>query len=322
MMNIKKISIMILIFSMVICREIEFQEIPLSGLITDKKQEISGLEWYKDNLVLLPENLNGYLYMIPKESINNQLKTSKPVPIEPRKILFNTADYKKIIPGFEGFEAIAFKNEFVAITIEAKEDELMRGFYAWGTINPESFEIIIPEDNLIELPVPVQVKNFTFESLLIYDDKVIVFFEANGINIRKEVWQYSVSIADQKIDKIHQPSIEYRINDVTKLDKFNKFWAINYLWSGDRKLLKPENDLVFENHHKGLTHSKIDGVERLIQFQIDNGEIKMTNRAPIQLVLNEKESRNWEGIVRMDKRGFLIATDKYPRMILAFVSLN
>jgi hypothetical protein len=63
-------------------------------------------------------------------------------------------------------------------------------------------------------------------------------------------------------------------------------------------------------------------VERLVEFQIDNGQIKMTNRSPIQLVLKEKESRNWEGIVRMDKRGFLIATDKYPRMILGFVPLN
>ena len=168
----------------------------------------------------------------------------------------------------------------------------------------------------------MQVKNFTFESLLIYNDKAIVFFEANGTNIRQEGWQYTVSLTDQKIDKIYQPIIEYRINDVTRLDRFNKFWAINYLWSGDRKLLKPENDLVFKNHRKGSTHSKIDGVERFIELQINNGRIEMTNRAPIQLQLSEKESRNWECIVRMDKRGFLVATDKYPRMILAFVPIN
>ena len=106
------------------------------------------------------------------------------------------------------------------------------------------------------------------------------------------------------------------------MDRFKKFWAINYLWSGDRKLLKPSNDVVFENHRKGFSHSKIDGVERLIEFQIKNGQIEMTDRPPIQIVLKKKESRNWEGIVRMDKRGFLIATDKYPRMILGFVPLN
>jgi hypothetical protein len=317
-----KIIKIILFLSLGYCREVEFKEIQLTGLITDKGQEISGLEWYQDNLVLLPENLGGFVYMIPKERIKKQLRTSKPESIEPRQVSFKTADYSKIIPGFQGFEAIAFKNEFVAITLEAKSDKKMHGYYAWGTIDPESFEIKIPEKNLFELPVPVQVKNFTFESLLIHEDKAIVYFEANGRNLRENAWQYTVSLADQKVDKIKHPFIEYRINDVTRLDRFKKFWAINYLWSGDRKLLKPSNDVVFENHRKGFSHSKIDGVERLIEFQIKNGKIEMTDRPPIQIVLKKKESRNWEGIVRMDKRGFLIATDKYPRMILAFVPLN
>ena len=40
---------------------------------------------------------------------------------------------------------------------------------------------------------------------------------------------------------------------------------------------------------------------------------------PIQIELDEKASRNWEGIVRLDDRGFLVATDKYPEMILGFI---
>ena len=38
-----KIIKIILFLSLGICREVEFREIQLSGLITDKKQEISGL---------------------------------------------------------------------------------------------------------------------------------------------------------------------------------------------------------------------------------------------------------------------------------------
>ena len=202
-----KIIKIILFLSLGICREVEFKEIQLSGLITDKKQEISGLEWYQDNLVLLPENLGGFVYMIPKERIKKQLRSSKPEPLEPRQVSFKTADYSKIIPGFQGFEAIAFKNEFVAITLEAKNDKEMHGYYAWGTINPESFEIMIPEKNLLELPVPVQVKNFTFESLLIHEEKAIVYFEANGRNLRENAWQYTISLADQKVEKIDHPSL-------------------------------------------------------------------------------------------------------------------
>ena len=88
-----KIIKIILFLSLGICREVEFKEIQLTGLITDKGQEISGLEWYQDNLVLLPENLGGFVYMIPKESIKKQLRASKPEPIEPRQVSFKTADY-------------------------------------------------------------------------------------------------------------------------------------------------------------------------------------------------------------------------------------
>ncbi|GIS56929.1 MAG: hypothetical protein CM1200mP1_08670 [Candidatus Neomarinimicrobiota bacterium] len=46
--------------------------------------------------------------------------------------------------------------------------------------------------------------------------------------------------------------------------------------------------------------------------------IYKTNSPPIQLELN-KNSRNWEGLVRMDKKGFLMIVDEHPRTILAFV---
>ena len=42
------------------------QEIELEGIITNPKQEISGMDWYNDNLFLLPENLGGYLFMVKK----------------------------------------------------------------------------------------------------------------------------------------------------------------------------------------------------------------------------------------------------------------
>ena len=44
----------------------------------------------------------------------------------------------------------------------------------------------------------------------------------------------------------------------------------------------------------------------------------LTDKKPIQLKL-DKKSRNWEGIVQLEDEGFLIATDKYPKMILAFL---
>ena len=34
--------------SLILCGEVKVQEIKLSGLITDKEQEISGMDWFQD----------------------------------------------------------------------------------------------------------------------------------------------------------------------------------------------------------------------------------------------------------------------------------
>jgi hypothetical protein len=42
---------------------------------------------------------------------------------------------------------------------------------------------------------------------------------------------------------------------------------------------------------------------------------------PIQMELTSDDARNWEGLVRLDERGFLIMTDKFPETILGFVTM-
>ena len=53
------------------------QEIELEGIITNPKQEISGMDWYNDNLFLLPENLGGYLFMVTKNEIQKNAHPHK-----------------------------------------------------------------------------------------------------------------------------------------------------------------------------------------------------------------------------------------------------
>ena len=60
------------------------QEIKLKGLITNPKQEISGMDWFNDKLFFLPENLGGYLFMSTKNEIHEQI-TSKKGYLEPKK---------------------------------------------------------------------------------------------------------------------------------------------------------------------------------------------------------------------------------------------
>ena len=291
------------------------QEIELEGKITNPKQEISGMDWYNDNLFLLPENLGGYLFMVTKNEIEKQL-SSKKGSIQPKKIIFNTPDYSKSIPGFDGFEAITFNGNSVYVSIEADQNDMMVGYIAWGNINPNSYEINILEKDIQKINTPIQIDNLSYESIISHKNNLLLLYEANGVNLRKKPYQLSISLNDFSLKKIKGPNIEYRITDATKVEK-NKFWAINYYWPGDKKNLRPGVDKLGKNKKVNSEQT----VERLIEFKIKRNGISLTNKKPINLILEEGNSRNWEAIARFGNSGFLIATDKYPRMILAYIKI-
>ena len=291
------------------------QEIELKGIITNPRQEISGMDWYNDNLFLLPENLGGYLFMVKKNEIQKQLSLKKG-SIKPIKTMFSTPDYSKSIPGFDGFEAIAFYENSVYVTIEADENGEMVGYIAWGNIDPSSYEITILEKNIQKISTPIQIDNLSYESIIRHENNLLLLYEANGSSLRKDPYQLLISLNDFSSKKIKGPNIEYRITDATKVRK-NKFWAINYYWPGDKKNLKPSLDKLGKNKKTNSDQT----IERLVEFKIKKNSISLTRKKPINLILEEANSRNWEAIVRFGESGFLIATDKYPRMILAYIKL-
>ena len=316
------IILILIILSPGISKEVKIKQISLSGLITNPNQEISGMDWYKDNLFLLPQNLGGFLFMIPKNQIQDALLIKNSDPILPRQINFITPDYFSLIDGFDGFEAIAFQGEKVLISIEVESNDTMVGYMAWGQIDPETFEIKIPKENLKKIKTPIQINNMTFESIIVHDNRAILIYEANGLNFQESVQQPVISLLDFSSTPIHFPNIEYRITDATRIDQNGRFWAINYFWPGDKKRLKPAADPIAAAYENGKTHQSSDVVERLIEFEIKDKIIKFSDHVPIQLELDKDAPRNWEGIVRIDDKGFLIATDKHPEMILGFVPIK
>ena len=316
------IILILIILSPGISKEVKIRQISLSGLITNPNQEISGMDWYKDNLFLLPQNLGGFLFMIPKNQIQDALLIENSDPILPRQINFITPDYFSLIDGFDGFEAIAFQGEKVLISIEVDSNHTMVGYMAWGQIDPKTFEIKIPKENLKKIKTPIQISNMTFESIIVHDNRAILIYEANGLKLQESVQQPVVSLFDFSSTTIHFPNIEYRITDATRIDQNGRFWAINYFWPGDKKRLKPAADPIVALSDKGETHQSSDVVERLIEFEIKGEKIDFSDHEPIQLELDKDAPRNWEGIARIDDKGFLIATDKHPRIILGFVPIN
>ena len=329
MFNIK-ISFLFLIILMFSCSiEQTVEKTPtllkIGGLMKNSDEEISGMDWYKDNLILLPENLNGYIFTIKKSELDSRINGNDTTTIFPEQIKFNTPNYKDLIPGFDSFEAIAFRGYEVYLTIEVKFTDSMSCLLARGHIDDKTLEITIPEQNLTVLDVPTYIDNMSYESLVIYKNRVISLFEANGDSLIKAPFALSINSSGNDIIRYPLSSINYRIADATRIDKDNRFWVINYFFPGDRKLLKPSNDFLASKYGNGPSHSNSSRVERLIEYEIKNGKVSLTKSAPIEIELEgEKISRKWEALARYGNKGFLIATDKYPKphTLLAFLPNN
>jgi len=188
-----------------------------------------------------------------------------------------------------------------------------------GEIDDAAMEIKLDRHPEAVLKPQTDISNFSEEALLISGNLIYTIYEANGADLNSYPKMHVLSRIDGTVDVIPFPNIEYRITDATELDDHNIFWVMNYLWPGDREDLYTGKDVLIEKYGSGETHSKSEAVERIIECKIEDGRVKLTNRAPIYLQLNEGVSHNWEGIVKFDNRGFLIITDKYPDTILAFV---
>lgn len=296
------------------------REILLAGEITNPDNEISGMDWYKEQLYLLPENATDHLFIISKIQIKEYFLSNNPKAIIPKKIKLISPNYQSLIEGFDGFEAIAFKDDNVILSIEVKTKENnMTGYIAWGTCNSSTNELYFEKQSLKEVTTPIQIKNMAFESIVVHKNNAILLYEANGINLQKNVEHSKVSLDDYSLSKIDGFNIEYRITDATTLDSDNKFWCINYFWPGEKDKLKPGKDIYLE---KGSSNHSLESIERIIELEIKDEMISMSSSEPIQLFSKSDASRNWEGIVRYEKDSFLIVTDKYPRMILGLVENN
>ena len=150
------------------------------------------MDWYKNHLFLLPENQGGFLFMINKKEIQDVLQSKDPKTITPQKTIFNAPDYSILIPGFDGFEAISFSDEDVYISIEAEHGGLMIGHIAWGTIDPKTFEIIIPKNNLKRIETPIQLENMSFESIFMMRNQKI---HTISIKIYKNKYHHYVHLS-------------------------------------------------------------------------------------------------------------------------------
>ncbi|MBP6806289.1 MAG: hypothetical protein KA362_19410 [Chloroflexi bacterium] len=298
--------------------------IPLVGPLANADAEISGLAWYGDTLILLPQyptfaGKGSFLYALPKSALLDYLDGRSPEPLTPQAIPFTAVGLATKIPGFQGYEAIAFAGDEVYLTVEADGRSGPMGYLVHGTIASDLSQITIDAATLVEISPQTARGNTSDETLLVNDDTVATLYEVNGAALNENPVAHLFTLDGVMTGAVPMAALEYRVTDATEVDGNGRFWVINYFYPGDTDL-RPQTDPLGEQFGLGATHQQHEQVERLVELQLGAEAITLTGAPPIQLQLPDDEARNWEGLVRLDDRGFLLATDKFPTTILGFVA--
>lgn len=300
-------------------KELAVTTISLTGPVSKSSAEVSGMAWYGDHLILLPQYPKGALYALPKAAILAFLDGSSAESLEPIRVPFVDTGLTSQIDDFEGYEAIAFAGDQVFLTIEASPGDGMMGYAVFGQMAPDLSLLTVDTDALVEIPPQSGSANKSDEILLLAGERLVTIYEVNGAGVNASPVAHLFDLSLAPAGTISLPNVEYRLTDATILDGEDRFWTINYFYPGDSDLL-PETDPLAERYGEGPTHVRYEPVERLVEFQYSESGIELVERPPLQLeLLPDDEARNWEGIVRLDGRGFLLITDKFPETILGFV---
>ena len=309
--------------------ELKVVEIPLSPPLDLPGAEISGMTWCGDKLVLLPQyprrltsDKKSRFYTLSKQDIVDYLDGKSTATLQVKPISVDEQNLRKKISIFDGYEAIACVDDTVWLAIESVN--LLGIYYSYlvkGKLNwsDESATITIQANSLLSLESQSKMRNMGDEAIFIHRNHVISIHEVNDPKATEQANVQILNTDNFKQSKIPFPHIPFRITDTTKLDKNGRFWAINYKYSGD-KFSRKSLDPIAEKYGEGDSHKQYYNVERLLEFQFSEDQITLVDRAPLQLKMQQQEGRNWEGLVRLGERGFLLATDKHPKTILGFVA--
>lgn len=286
--------------------------------------EYSGMGWFGDYLVLLPQYPQGKeftrepnLFAIAKQDLLAAI-TDPDLELPVRDIPIENSDLRSVIKGFEGFESILFVDQNVYMTIESRAGDPMMGYLIRGVVNGDLESITLDVNSIVELRPFSSELNATFEGMTYWNGSLYVMYEHNSMRNVKQPVAYQINPDLENIREIPFPVISYRITDATISDVYGKFWVMNYFFPGDTHLAVDQDSLV-EEYGEGKTHAENDPVERLVQLQIENDQISRIDQPPTYLQLLDNDiARNWEGLVMLDNLGFLLITDSFPGSVLGF----
>lgn len=304
--------------------EVQITQIMLADPLDRRSAEISGMDWYGDYLILLPQYFDfavgRMIYAIPKADLLAYLDDPISAPLVPIRIPVEDQRLERSLRSFEGYESIAFSGNQLVLTIETSPGREMQGYVVTGEIAPDLSKVVLDVDSLQQIPLPKQIFNSADEAVLYAGDRIITLFEANGQKVNTASFAQVYDSDLNPVEWLPFRPLEYRVTDATRLDAENNFWVTNEFSVGSLDLFTRQDPLA-ETYGEGCTHARYFTVERLVELHYDpETGFSLTDTPPIQIQLEGNlQFRNWEAIARLDDKGFLIASDKFPDTILAFV---
>ena len=144
---------------------------------------------------------------------------------------------------------------------------------------------------------------------MVHGDRLMVLFEANGVRVNPGAQVAFFDLDLEYLGSAPMDPVEYRITDASEAAPGGVFWVINYFYPGERDVLSP-------------TGMQDQPVEHLLELRFDGDRVSRSRRPALDLRRDRgSPARNWEALVRLPGRGFLLMTDRYPTTLLAFVPL-
>ncbi|MBP7213241.1 MAG: hypothetical protein KBA03_03310 [Anaerolineaceae bacterium] len=306
-------------------------ELPLHDEAASAENEYSGLAWWNDSLILLPQypsgiwgNQESKLYLIEKANILAWLENPE-LDLEIETIPFLETFTGREIAGFEGYEAIEFIGDSVYLTIEASPNGNMKAYVVKGLVEHADGKlqnIRLDQSLRLELETQNDNKNASYEALTTDGEFLYAIFEQNGVEQNQQPLVFKINQDLVLVDELPIEPVNFRLTDASEIDENGEFWMINYFFTGDTHL-KVKSDAISEKYGLGKSHLENEVVERFVKFKLNEKGVNLVEDAPIYLELLPKNvARNWEGLVELDDIGFLIITDKFPNSILSFVNIK
>jgi len=299
-------------------------DIPLNGPLAAPQAELSGLAWYGDTLILLPQypsHFNQQLFALNKQDIVDFLSGTNQSSLEPWPIPFLDQGITSQIAGFNGYEAITFVDDQVYLTIETRQNTGPMGYLVSGSVAPDLTEIRMDPTYVTMISPQAELPNMSDEAIVAVGDQLATLYEANGLVVNRDpVVHFFDRFALNQIGVLPLTTVEYRITDATALDNQGRFWVINYFYPKDLAL----RPILRERGAAGAIDENAQPIERLLELQFTTEGVSRTDSPPLSLaLLPDNIARNWEGIARLQTEtldGFLLVTDSFPETIVAFVS--